>query len=78
MTGKVPLARLEGGWRLGDRLLDVGPCDLGERGERGVQVDEHLRLDLGDRRDLGGGVGAGDDEALQLACPATRGSSSPA
>ena len=35
-----------------------GPRDLGERGEGGVEVDEQLRLDLGDRRDLGGGRGA--------------------
>ena len=60
------LAGLERGRRLGDRLLDVGPRDLGECGERGVHVDEHLRLDLGDRRHLGGGVRAGDDEALEL------------
>ena len=63
---------VEGRRRLGDRLLDERPRDAGERGERGVEVDEHLGLDLGDRRDLGGGRGSGVDEPRRAGCSATR------
>ena len=57
-----PDRRLLGRRALGDRLLDERPGDVGERGEGGVERAEHLRLDLGDRRDLGGGGAERVDE----------------
>ncbi len=60
--GEGPGADVQGGRRLRDRLLDERPGHVREGAEGRVQVDEHLRLLLGDGCNLGRRRGERVDE----------------